>query len=117
MDGEENTPSPTSYHFPFFQTHHHTLPHPTTKENEISTKDKILKPQHTLNQSASHVGAHMICKRQLVFIYFILFYFYLPHNNYKNLGREEKKKWRGDLTETIGAYERLGLLELQARAV
>ena len=41
----------------------------------------------------------------------------MPHNNYKNLGREEKKKWRGDLTETIGAYERLGLLELQARAV
>ena len=59
----------------------------------------------------------MICKRQLVFIYFILFYFYLPHNNYKNLGREEKKKWRGDLTETIGAYERLGLVELQVRAV
>ena len=26
-------------------------------------------------------------------------------------------KWRGDLTETIGAYERLGLLELRARAV
>ena len=38
--------------------------------------------------------------------------FYLPHNNYKNIGKEEKKKWRGDLTETIGAYERLGLLEL-----
>ena len=33
----------------------------------------------------------------------------------KNIGKEEeekKKKWRGDLTETIGAYERLGLLEL-----
>ena len=28
-----------------------------------------------------------------------------------------KKKWRGDLTETVGAHERLGLLELQARAV
>ena len=25
-----------------------------------------------------------------------------------------KKKWRGDLTQKIGAYERLGLLELQA---
>ena len=35
----------------------------------------------------------------------------------KNIGKEEKKKWRGDLTETIAAYERLGLLELQARAV
>ena len=43
--------------------------------------------------------------------------FYLPHSNYKNIGKEEKKKWRGDLTETIGAYERLGLLELWARAV
>ena len=31
----------------------------------------------------------------------------------KNIGKEEKKKWRGDLTETIGAYERLGLLELR----
>ena len=30
----------------------------------------------------------------------------------KNIGKEEKKKWQGDLTETIGAYERLGLLEL-----
>ena len=35
----------------------------------------------------------------------------------KNTGKEEKKKWQGDVTETIGAYERLGLLELQARAV
>ena len=48
---------------------------------------------------------------------FILFYFCLPHNNSKNIGKEEKKKWRGDLTETIEAYERLGLLELRARAV
>ena len=30
----------------------------------------------------------------------------------KNIGKEEKKKWQGDLTETIGANERLGLLEL-----
>ena len=29
----------------------------------------------------------------------------------KFIGKEEKKR-RGDLTETIGAYERLGLLEL-----
>ena len=35
------------------------------------------------------------------------------HNNYKKYRkRRKKKKWRGDLTETIGAYERLGLLEL-----
>ena len=31
--------------------------------------------------------------------------------------KREKKKWRGDLTETIGAYERLGLPELRVRAV
>ena len=43
--------------------------------------------------------------------------FYLPHNNYKKYRRRRKKKWRGDLTETIEAYERLGLLELWARAV
>ena len=35
----------------------------------------------------------------------------------KNKGKERKKKWRGDLTEDIGAYERLGLLELLVRAV
>jgi len=41
----------------------------------------------------------------------------LPHNNYKKNIRKEKEKWRRDLTKTIGAYERLGLLELRARAV
>ena len=35
--------------------------------------------------------------------------------NYKQYRIGRKKKWRGDLTETIGAYERLGLLELRAR--
>ena len=35
----------------------------------------------------------------------------------KNIGKEEKKKWRGELTETIGDYQRLGLLNLRARAV
>ena len=44
------------------------------------------------------------------FIY--LFYFICHTIITKNIGKEEKKKWRGDLTETIGAYERLGLLEL-----
>ena len=31
----------------------------------------------------------------------------------KNIGKVEKKKWRprGDPTETIGVYKRLGLLE------
>ena len=49
-----------------------------------------------------------------LFIYFILFATLIT----KNIGKEEeekKKKWRGDLTETIGAYERLGLLELRAK--
>ena len=58
------------------------------------------------------------CNIQLIIYLFILFY--LPHNNYKKYRkrrRKKKKKWRGDLTETIGAYERLGLLELLARAV
>ena len=47
----------------------------------------------------------------IYFIYFILFATLIT----KNIGKEEekkKKKWRGDLTETLGAYERLGLLEL-----
>ena len=30
--------------------------------------------------------------------------------------RISRKEWRGNLTETIEAYERLGLLKLQARA-
>ena len=51
------------------------------------------------------------------FIYFILLYFICHTIITKNIGKEEKKKWRGDLTETTGAYERLGLLELWARAV
>ena len=33
------------FYFLLFQTHYHTLPYPKTKENEISTKDKI-EPQH-----------------------------------------------------------------------
>ena len=48
---------------------------------------------------------------------FIVFYFYLHTIITKYKGKEEKKKWQGDLTETIGTYERLGLLELRARAV
>ena len=35
----------------------------------------------------------------------------------KNIRKKDKKKWRGDLTETIGDYQRLGRLELRARAV
>ena len=47
-----------------------------------------------------------------------LFIYFICHTIItKNIGKKEKKKWRGDLTETIGAYERLGLLELRAMAV
>ena len=58
------------------------------------------------------IREQVICALQLFIILF-----YLPHNNYKKYRKRRKKKWRGDLTETIGAYERLGLLELWARAV
>ena len=44
--------------------------------------------------------------------FFIIFYFICHEIITKNIGKEEKKKWPGDLTETIGAYERLALLEL-----
>ena len=30
---------------------------------------------------------------------------------------KKKKKWRGDLAETVGTYQRLGLLEVRAKAV
>ena len=45
-------------------------------------------------------------------IHLFLFYFICHTIITKTIGKEEKKKWRGDLTETVGAYERLGLLEL-----
>ena len=59
------------------------------------------------------------CLSQKSSIYVMLCYlFYLPHNNYKKIKEKRgKKKWRGDLTETIGAYERFGLLELRVRDV
>ena len=54
----------------------------------------------------------------LDFIYFYLFYF-ICNTIIKNIKekREKKKKWWGDVTESIGPYERLGLLELRVRAV
>ena len=39
--------------------------------------------------------------------FYFLFYFICRTIITKNMGKEEKKEWRGDLTETIGAYERL----------
>ena len=51
----------------------------------------------------------------LVFIYYFICHTIITKNKGKE--REKKMKWRGDLTETIGAYERLGFLELRVRAV
>ena len=49
---------------------------------------------------------------------FLFYFIFICHTIItKNIRKEEKKKWRGDLRETIAAYERLGLLELRARAV
>ena len=57
-------------------------------------------------------------KSQRLFYFTFLFYFICHPIITKNIGKiEKKKKWGGDLTETIGAYERLGLLELRAGAV
>ena len=51
-------------------------------------------------------------------IYLFIYFIFTCHTIItKNIRKEEKKKWWGDLTETIGAYQRLGLLELRARAV
>ena len=47
-----------------------------------------------------------------IYFYFILFATLITKNIGKEEEEEKKKEWRGDLTETIGAYERLGLLEL-----
>ena len=38
---------------------------------------------------------------------YLFILFYLPHNDYKKYKprkSRKKKKWRGDLTETVGAY-------------
>ena len=45
---------------------------------------------------------------------FLFYFIFICHTIItKNIRKEEKKKWRRDLTETIVAYERLGLLELR----
>ena len=52
-------------------------------------------------------------------LYIIYLFYFICHTIItKNKGKErEKKKWWGDLTENIGAYGRLGLLEVRVRAV
>ena len=61
-------------------------------------------------------------RNHLTFVIEYLFIlFYLPHNDYKKYKpkkkQKKKKKWRGDLAETVGAYQRLVLLEVRAKAV
>ena len=57
-----------------------------------------------------HFHARAIARRRKAwFIYFI----FICHT----IITKKKKKRRGDLTETIRAYERLGLLELRAGTV
>ena len=48
-------------------------------------------------------------------IYLLYFICHTIITKYKK--SRKKKRWPGDLTDTIGAYERLGLLEVRARAV
>ena len=61
-------------------------------------------------------GIGIVC--YLVSKLFLFLFFFICHTIItKDIGKEEKKKWRGDLTETMGAYEGLGLLELWARPV
>ena len=62
-------------------------------------------------------GFDLFCVFLCFKVYFLNFIFICHPIITKNIGKEEKKKWQGDLTETMGAYERLGLLELRARAV
>ena len=51
-------------------------------------------------------------------IYSYLFFYFICHTIItKNKGKERKKKWRAEQTATIGADERLGLLELRVTAV
>ena len=57
----------------------------------------------------------------LVFICYFICHTIITKNKGKEREREREReremKWPGDLTETIGAYERLGFLELRVRAV
>ena len=80
----------------------------------------------------STTNHHQITQEMRPFIYFIkllktcstnsflfIYFYFICHTimNYKWYRICRKKKWQGDLTETIGAYERLGILKLRARAV
>ena len=53
----------------------------------------------------------------LVFIYYFICHTIITKNKGKEREREKKNEVAKNLTETIGAYERLGFLELRVTAV
>ena len=78
-------------------------------------------PDHTGNETF-YLFYKLLITSTISYLFIYLFLFYFPHNNELHIILyriiiSRKKKWRGDLTETVGAHERLGLLKLQARAV
>ena len=80
------------------------LPHPLDKTDDRLAELRLQVMSKTV----------MYCRLNNLFLFYFIF---CPTIITKNKGKERKKKWQGDLTETIGAYERLGLLELWVRAV
>ena len=61
-----------------------------------------------INFSSWSLGAKsMVYLEHFALNVYLFILFYLPHNNYKKYRKRRKKKWRGDLTHTIGAYESL----------
>ena len=71
-----------------------------TRKIQINPRNPAKFPKkHKIPRNPSEILQNI-----LFIFYFILFATLIT--------KKKKKKWRGDLTETIGAYERLGLLEL-----
>ena len=58
------------------------------------------------------VNIRVIWKVNTIYFVYLYLYFICHTTITKKIEKEEKKKWRGDLTETIEAYASLGLLEL-----
>ena len=59
-----------------------------------------------MNQEVMNVIFKKKRKRRVVetWTIFLFYFIFICHTIItKNIGKEEKKKWRGDLTETIGA--------------
>ena len=67
---------------------------------------------HLVPKSILLVNIRVIWKVNTIYFVYLYLYFICHTTITKKIEKEEKKKWRGDLTETIEAYARLGLLEL-----